>query len=111
MVGNVRRIVYGADDEIISYGRARRAYSPAQVGALRAKFRRCAHIYGCDRGGRALQGDHIHEWEDGGWTDCANGQCLCGFHNRWKTRHKHDDPRGTTRRDTGARRARPPDRC
>jgi hypothetical protein len=107
LIGAVRRVVYGADDEIISYGRARRPYSPAQNGALRAKYRRCAHPFGCDRTGRALQGDHVHEWVDGGFTDCVNGQCLCGFHNRWKTRHKHDPPT-TARRDEGARRARPP---
>jgi hypothetical protein len=113
LIGAVRRVVYGADDEIINYGRARRPYSPAQIAALRAKYRRCAHPYGCDRTGRALQGDHIREWVDGGPTDVANGQGMCGFHNRWKTVHKHDPP-PTARRDTGARRARgpgrPPDR-
>lgn len=114
LIGAVRRVVYGADDEIISYGRARRPYSATQIAALRAKYRRCAHPFGCDRTGRALQGDHVREWQDGGVTDCRNGQCLCGFHNRWKTHHQHDPPT-TTRRDTGARRARspvrPPDRC
>jgi len=105
-----RRIVYNTDDEIISYSRARRGYSPAQHGALRAKYRRCAHPWGCERTGRFLQADHIQEHTDGGPTDCANGQCLCGFHNRWKTRHKHDPPR-TTKQDTGARRTRPPDLC
>ncbi len=109
-VTNFRRIVYGADDEIINYGKARRGYTPPQYGALRAKYRRCAHPWGCDRKGRFLQADHIQEHADGGPTDCANGQCLCGFHNRWKTRHKHDPPR-STKVDTGARRARPPDRC
>jgi hypothetical protein len=110
LIGAFRRVVYGADDEIINYSRARRGYSPAQYGALRAKYRRCNHPYGCGRIGRALQADHIEEHEDGGLTDCKNGQCLCGFHNRWKTTHKHDPPR-TTRKDTGARRARPPDLC
>ncbi len=109
-IANFRRIVYGADDEIISYGKARRGYSPPQYGALRAKYRRCAHPWGCGRTGRALQADHIIEHSDGGPTDITNGQCLCGFHNRWKTRHKHDPPH-TTRQDTGARRARPPDLC
>ncbi len=109
-IANFRRIVYGADDEIISYGKARRGYSPPQYGALRAKYRRCAHPWGCGRTGRALQADHIDEHADGGPTDITNGQCLCGFHNRWKTRHKPDPPR-TTPKDTGARRARPPDRC
>ena len=109
-IANFRRIVYGADDEIITYGKARRGYAPPQYGALRAKYRRCAHPWGCDRTGRFLQADHIEEHSDGGPTDCRNGQCLCGFHNRWKTRHKHDPPR-STKVDTGARRARPPDLC
>ena len=109
-IANFRRIVYGPGDEIINYSRARRGYSPPQYGALRAKYRRCAHPWGCGRTGRFLQADHIQEHEDGGPTDCANGQCLCGFHNRWKTRHKHDPPR-STKVDTGARRARPPDLC
>ena len=109
-IANFRRIVYGADDEIINYGKARRGYAPPQYGALRAKYRRCAHPWGCDRTGRFLQADHIEEHSDGGPTDCRNGQCLCGFHNRWKTRHKHDPPR-STKVDTGARRARPPDLC
>ncbi len=109
-IADFRRIVYGADDEIINYSRARRGYTPPQYGALRAKYRRCAHPWGCDRKGRFLQADHIQEHSDGGPTDCTNGQCLCGFHNRWKTRHKHDPPR-STKVDTGARRTRPPDRC
>jgi hypothetical protein len=110
LIGAFRRVVYGADDEIINYSRARRGYSPAQTAALRAKYRRCNHPYGCGRTGRSLQADHIEEHADGGPTDCTNGQCLCGFHNRWKTTHKHDPPR-TTRKDIGARRARPPDLC
>jgi hypothetical protein len=110
LIGTMRRVVYGADDEIISCGRARRCYSPVQDAALRAKYRRCCHPYGCGRAGRSLQADHIDEHADGGPTDIINGQCLCGFHNRWKTNHKHDPPR-TTKQDTGARRARPPDLC
>jgi hypothetical protein len=110
LIGSVRRVVFGADDEVISYGRAKRCFTPAQAAALRAKSRRCCHPYGCDRGGRVLQADHVHEYAAGGGTDCINGQCLCGFHNRWKTNHQNDPPR-STKRDTGQRRARPPDLC
>ena len=70
-IANFRRIVYDADDEIINYSKARRGYAPPQYGALRAKYRRCAHPWGCDRTGRALQADHIQEHSDGGPTDCA----------------------------------------
>ncbi len=110
LIGSVRRVVYGADGEIISYGRAKRCFTPAQAAALRARFRRCCHPYGCDRTGRALQADHVQEHAEGGLTDCSNGQCLCGFHNRWKTNHQNDPPR-RTKQDTGQRRARPPDLC
>ena len=60
-IADFRRIVYGPDDEIINYGKARRGYAPPQYGALRAKYRRCAHPWGCDRTGRFLQADHIDE--------------------------------------------------
>ncbi len=109
LIGAFRRIVYGADDEIVGYSRAR-GYTETQKAALRAKDRRCRHPYGCDRTGRGLQGDHVHEYEDGGRTEIANGQSLCGFHNRWKNQNKGRPP-PTTRRDTGARRARGPDLC
>ncbi len=109
LIGAFRAVVYGADDEPIKATKAR-GYPEAMKRVLRDRQRRCAHPYGCDRTGRALQADHVLEHEDGGPTSVANGQCLCGFHNRWKTRHKHDPPR-TARRDTGARRARGPDLC
>ncbi|HYF44626.1 MAG TPA: HNH endonuclease signature motif containing protein, partial [Acidimicrobiales bacterium] len=109
LIGAFRRIVFGADDEIVSYSKER-GYTPVQRAALGAKNRRCCHPYGCDRNGRALQADHIREYSDGGRTHLHNGQCLCGFHNRWKNQHKGDPPR-TTRRDRGARRARGPDLC
>jgi hypothetical protein len=108
LIGTIRRVVYSADDEIISYGRARRGYTPTQAAAVRAKYRHCAHPWGCDRTGRSLQTDHITEWGDGGPTDVANAQCLCGFHNRWKTHNKNRPPPPDRPPHGGARRTRPP---
>jgi hypothetical protein len=105
--GHVRRLVFGADDEILSYGRARRIFPDQIASAIRAKYRRCCHPFGCDCRGLRLQTDHLHEWVDGGPTDVDNAQPLHDSHNRWKTHHKHDPPR-PGRRDTGQRRGPPP---
>ncbi len=110
LIGQVRRIVFGADDEILSYGRARRLYSDAQTSALRAKYRRCTHPYGCDHTGRRLQIDHILEHQDGGPTDIDNGQPLDGTHNRWKTNTRGQPPPSDTWIDTNQRRG-PPKWC
>ena len=53
----------------LRYGRDRRLFTPAQADALRARFRRCCHPFGCDRTGGRLQSDHIPEWQHGGRTD------------------------------------------
>ena len=105
--GHLRRIVFGADDEILSFGRARRGFPAPVAMAVRSKFRRCCHPYGCDCRGLRLQTDHVVEWEDGGLTDVANAQPLDDTHNWDKTNHKHDPPR-PGRRDTGQRRGPPP---
>jgi hypothetical protein len=105
--GDVRRIVFGADGEILDFGRARRGYSDAQAMAVQSKLRRCAHPYGCDVTGIRLQTDHRWEHEDGGPTDIANADVLHDAHNRWKTNNKHGPP-PPGRRDTGQRRGPPP---
>ena len=105
--GHVRRIVFGAEDEPLSFGKARRFFTPAQAAAVRAKFRRCCHPFGCDRTGPLTETDHGIEVEDGGPTDAWNGRRECNPHNRWKYRHKHDPP-DDRRRDDGQRRGPPP---
>ncbi len=93
-IANFRRIVYGPGDEIINYSRARRGYSPPQYGALRAKYRRCAHPWGCGRTGRALQADHIQEHSDGGPTDSptANASAASTTAGRPDTNTTHPAP-------------------
>lgn len=92
LTGVVRGILYDPQGEILRFGPARRLFTPAQAQALRAKYRRCCHPYGCDRTGPRLQTDHIVEHQHGGATDTANGQPLCGTHNRWKTNHQRPPP-------------------
>ena len=92
LLGNLRRIVFDTNGEILAYSRGKRLFTPAQAAAIRAKFRRCSHPYGCDRTGPLLQSDHITEWQNGGTTDVANGQPLCAFHNRWKTNNQNRPP-------------------
>lgn len=104
--GRVRRIVFDADDEVVSYGRARRPYTPVQAAAVRAKYRRCCHPFGCDRTGRSLQTDHQWEWQDGGPTDVTNGKPMDGGHNRWKTNTRNQPPPPGPR-DHGQRRGPP----
>ena len=108
LVGKVRRIVFGAHDEILSYGRARRAFTPTQASAARAKLGRCAHPYGCDRTGPLLQTDHVTEHQDGGPTDITNAEPRCGPHNRWKTNTRGQPAPSDTWTDTNQRRGPPP---
>jgi hypothetical protein len=102
--GQVRRIVFGADDEILSYGKAKDLFTPVQRGAVLAKFRRCTHLFGCDITGRRLQIDHVLERHQGGPTDVVNAQPLDSGHNRWK--HRNPEPPDGPR-DHGQRRGPP----
>ncbi len=106
LVGFVNAVIYGDEGEILHYGRRRRLFSPPQAAALRAKYRRCTHPYGCDNTGPLLQSDHIVEHQDGGPTDIDNGQPRDGPHNRWKTntRHKPPPPDNGTPPDTAQQR-------
>ncbi len=92
LTGTVSGILYDPDGDIIRLGKEQRLFNRAQARALRAKYRRCAHPYGCDRTHPFLQSDHIVEHHDGGPTELTNGQGLDGGHNIWKTNHKHDPP-------------------
>ena len=84
LTGAVRGILYDPQGVILRFGRARRLFTPDQRAALLAKYRRCAHPYGCSNTGRRLQSDHEPEWEDGGLTDTDLATPRCGRHNQWK---------------------------
>ena len=64
------------------------AVSGAASDAIRARFRRCGHPFGCDRSPPLVQGDHTVEWEDGGETNADEATLRCGSHNIWTTNHK-----------------------
>ena len=108
LTGTVRGILYDPHGEILRYGRARRLFTPAQAAAIRAKSRRCAHPWGCDRSGPSTQTDHTVEHQHGGTTDVDNADRYCGPHNIWKTNHLgQPPPPGAGPPDTAHRRTPP----
>ncbi len=109
LTGTIRGFLHDPDGVPLRHGRERRLFTRAQADALRSRFRRCCHPYGCDRTGPRLQADHHPEWEDGGPTDVDDADTKCGPHNRWKHNSKHrlpppgpiDDHQRRTPPDTG----------
>jgi hypothetical protein len=92
LTGAVRGILYDPQGVILRFGRARRLFTPDQRAALLAKYRRCAHPFGCSNTGKRLQSDHEPEWEDGGLTDTDDATPRCGAHNRFKHNTKGRPP-------------------
>jgi hypothetical protein len=87
LVGRVRRVVLDATDAVINLGRSRRVFTGAARDAVLLQHRRCLWP-GCGLPARRSQIDHRTPWgsRERGPTDAANGDPLCGRHNRWKTR-------------------------
>jgi len=107
LTGKVRGYLYDPDGVPLRFGRARDLFSKPQADSLRARYRRCAHPYGCGRTGHRLQSNHIIERRHGGPTDIDNADTQCGPHNRWHTNtHGHPPPEGPIDRD---QRRLPPD--
>ena len=90
LTGTIRGYLHDPDGMPLRFGRERRLFTKPQADALRARFRRCRHPFGCDRTGGRLQADHTPEWEDGGLTDVDDADVKCGPHNRWK--HNTETP-------------------
>jgi hypothetical protein len=104
LTGTVRGIHYDPEGVPLRLGRDQRLFGAAG-DAIRARFRRCGHPFGCDRAGPLVQGDHTHEWRDGGETNADEAELRCPPHNIWKTNHRHDPaPRDP---DRGQRRVGP----
>ncbi|WP_436793243.1 DUF222 domain-containing protein [Actinospongicola halichondriae] len=87
LAGHVRRVIVDGASTVIDLGRRRRLFTGCSRDAalLQAVLRnrdrlRCGQI-GCDAPSHRIQVDHDVEWTDGGATDVANSQPLCGFHN------------------------------
>ena len=85
LTGTIRGYLHDPDGVPLRYGRDRRLFTPAQADALRARFRRCCHPFGCDRTGGRLQSNHTPEWQHDGRTDIDLADPRCGPHNRWFT--------------------------
>ena len=93
-VAELRRLVLHNESEKLELGRAVRCF-PAKVkqALIAATGGRCRHP-GCDAKITWLETDHINPWSQGGATDVANAQLLCGFHNKRKRDRtpEHDPP-------------------
>ncbi len=78
---HLRRIIIGADGEILDVGREKRTATPAQRTALTERDG-CCIFPGCDRPPRWCDAHHIHEWDHHGPTDLYNLALLCRRHHR-----------------------------
>lgn len=84
MVGHVRRIVLDSNDVIVNAGRLTRLYRGPLREALQSITPRCRWL-GCLIRARIAAIDHRHEFAEGGSTDAANADVMCGHHNRIKS--------------------------
>ncbi len=106
LTGTVRGYWHDPDGVALRYGRARRFFTPDQALAGRARHRRCAHPYGCDRT-TGLEANHQTPYRTGGTTDIDHLDPRCGPHNRWHdTTWDQPPPPGPT--DTDHHRRPPP---
>ena len=81
----LRRLVLGANNEILDLGTATRCYPPHLKAAIIAAGRgRCA-TPGCNAPTRWLQADHITPAARGGPTSTRNAQPLCAQNNGFKS--------------------------
>jgi hypothetical protein len=84
IIGRVRRVVYGSKSCTIDLGAASRLFrGAARLAVLLQDGTRCIWP-GCGR--RHPQIDHADPVANDGPTRPDNGDPLCGYHNRWKTR-------------------------
>jgi hypothetical protein len=83
IVGQVRRMVVGADGTILNMGRRQRLFTGVQREAVLLASRRCTYI-GCSIPGHRCEADHLIPYARGGPTDVENGGPGCGFHNPFK---------------------------
>jgi hypothetical protein len=96
LVGQVRRLVIGADGVVLDLGRRRRLFTGALREAVLLATGWCGHP-GCGLPGDRCQLDHVTPASRGGPTNAENGGGECGHHNRWKNKG------GVTLRDAKGR--------
>ncbi|RZV45987.1 MAG: HNH endonuclease [Acidimicrobiales bacterium] len=84
LIGNLRRTVMTADNQVLNLGRSTRLFTKPQRNALLVQSRgRCVER-SCTNPYPWLQADHVHPWTLGGLTDLANGAIRCQPHNNAK---------------------------
>ncbi len=85
LIGQVRRVVSGADGVVLDMGRAVRCFTGARQLAVRLSHRSCVWT-GCDVPSSECQCDHLASFNGPtqGRTHPGNGAPACGRHNRMK---------------------------
>lgn len=79
--GEVSRIVFGPESQVINAGRAERVFSGARRRAIVARDRTCRYP-GCNAPPALGELHHISWWSrDGGETDANDGILLCWHHH------------------------------
>jgi hypothetical protein len=86
---HIRRVVHGAQGEVLDFGRRRRFFTPTQREAMAVRERWCR--CGCGLPARRCHADHVVEWRHGGLTDLANAAPRCPASHLAKT--NRNDPR------------------
>jgi len=83
-VATLQRVVFSTSGVVLELGRKTRSFPRELAQAIRTQHRaQCAHP-NCDSPVAWLESDHVAAWANGGTTGVANGQPLCGAHNRAK---------------------------
>lgn len=85
LIGQVRRVVVGADGVVLDMGRKTRCFTGARQLAVRLSQASCPWP-GCDVPSSECQSDHLDAFNGPkrGRTDPGNGAPACGRHNRMK---------------------------
>ena len=79
--GDVYRVLFSPEGEVINQGRSHRVFTAAQRRALVARDRGCTWP-GCTAPPSICESHHARvHWADGGLTDVANGALLCYHHH------------------------------
>jgi len=78
--GTLIAAILDTGGQLLRLGRARRAFTSAQVRALWLRDRNCS-FPGCHAPASWADAHHIRHWVDGGPTDLTNGTLLCERHH------------------------------
>ncbi len=78
--GTLIAAILDTDGQLLRLGRARRAFTSAQIRGLWLRDRHCS-FPGCHAPATWCDAHHIRHWVDGGPTDLTNGTLLCEPHH------------------------------